>query len=80
MNQPSRFLPLAQEDKKLATKLKEEEEASQWLGIPIEKILNDSFTEQLNYMSCHRDGGMSQGDTRHSMPPVRRWGGFNFDN
>ena len=31
------------------------------------------------YMSCHRDGGRSQGDTRHSMPPARRRGGFNFD-
>ena len=32
------------------------------------------------YMSCHRDGGTSQGDTRHSMPPVRRRGGFNFND
>ena len=31
------------------------------------------------HMSCHRDGGRSQGDTRHSMPPVRRQGGFNLD-
>ena len=31
------------------------------------------------FMSCHRDGGRSQGDTRHSMPPGRRRGGFNFD-
>ena len=31
------------------------------------------------YMSCHQDGGISQGDTRHSMPPARRWGGFNLD-
>ena len=29
--------------------------------------------------SCHRDGGRSQGDTRHSMPPARKWGGFNLD-
>ena len=40
VNQPSRFLPLAQEAKKLARKLKEEEEASQWSGLPIEKLLN----------------------------------------
>ena len=33
-----------------------------------------------SYMSCHRDGGASQGDTRHSMPPARRRGGFNFDD
>ena len=50
VNQPSRFLPLAQEAKKLARKFKQEEEASQWSGIPIEKLLNDSFTEQLNYI------------------------------
>ena len=28
------------------------------------------------YMSCHRDGGDSQGGTRHSLPSVRRRGGF----
>ena len=28
----------------------------------------------LGYMSCHRDGGGSQGGTRHSMPPARRRG------
>ena len=50
VNLPSRFLPLAQEAKKLAKKLKEEEEALQWSGIPIEKFLNQSFTEQLNYI------------------------------
>ena len=48
VNQPSQFLPLAQEAKKLAKRIKEEEEASQWLGIPIKKLLNNSFTEQLN--------------------------------
>ena len=52
LHQPSRFLPLAQEAKILAKKLKEEEEASQWSGIPIEKLLNDSFTEQLNYIQA----------------------------
>ena len=52
VNQPSRFLPLAQEAKKLARKIKEEEEASQWSGIPIEKLLNDSFTEQLSYIQA----------------------------
>ena len=48
VNQLSRFLPLAQE----AKKLKEEEEASQWSGIPIEKVLNELFTEQLNYIQA----------------------------
>ena len=41
-------MPLAQEAKKLAKRIKEEEEASQWLRIPVEKLLNNSFTEQLN--------------------------------
>ena len=29
---------------------------------------------------AHRDGGNSQGGTRHSLPPVRRWGGFNSND
>ena len=48
VNQPSRFLPLAQEAQKLAKKIRQEEEASQWSGIPVEQLLNSSFTEQLN--------------------------------
>ena len=52
MHQPSQFLPLAQEAKKLAKKLEEEEEGSQWSGIAIEKLLNNSFTEQLNYIQA----------------------------
>ena len=48
MNQPSHFLPLAQEAKKLDQKIKAEEEALQWSGIPVEQPLNNSFTEQLN--------------------------------
>ena len=39
---------MAQEAKKLAKKIKVEEEASQWPGIPVEQLLNNSFTEQLN--------------------------------
>ena len=34
VNQPSQFLPLAQEAKKLAEALKKEQDASQWAGIP----------------------------------------------
>ena len=49
VNQPSKYFPLARE----AKKLKEEEEASQWSGIPIEKLLNKSFTEQLNYIQLY---------------------------
>ena len=48
VNRSSHFLPLAQEARKLAQKIKEEEEASQWSGIPVEQVLNSSFTEQLN--------------------------------
>ena len=52
VNQLSRFLLLAQEPQKLAKKLKEEEETSQWSGIPPEKLLNELFTEQLNYIQA----------------------------
>ena len=52
VNQSNRFLPLAQEAKKFAKKLKEEEEASQWSEIPIEKLLNQLFTEQLKYIQA----------------------------
>ena len=45
VNQPSCFLPLAQEAQKLAKKIRQEEEASQWAGIPVEQLLNSSFTE-----------------------------------
>ena len=48
VNQPSHSLPLAQEARKLAKKVRQEEEASKWLGIPVEQLLNSSFTEQLN--------------------------------
>ena len=48
VNQPSHFLPLVQEAQKLAKKIRQEEEASQWSGIPVEQLLNSSFTEQLN--------------------------------
>ena len=44
VNQPKRFLPLAKEAKKLA----EEQVTSQWAGIPHEKLLQESFLEQLN--------------------------------
>ena len=48
MNQPSHFLPLAQEARKLAQKIKQEEDALQWSGIPVEQLLNSSFREKLN--------------------------------
>ena len=48
MHQPKRFLLLAKEAKKLAEALKKEQDASQWAGIPHEKLLQESFVEQLN--------------------------------
>ena len=51
VNQLRRFLPLAQKANKLAKKLKEEEEVSQW-SVPPRKLLNESFTEQLNYIQA----------------------------
>ena len=48
VNQPKRFLPLAKEAKKLAEEFRKEEVACQWAGIPHEKLLQESFVEQLN--------------------------------
>ena len=39
VNQPSCFLPLVQEARKLAQKIKPKEEASQWSGILVEQLL-----------------------------------------
>ena len=50
VNQPKRFLPPAKEAKKLAEEFRKEEVASQWAGIPHEKLLQESFVEQLNYL------------------------------
>ena len=48
VHQPKRFLPLAKEAKKLAEEFKKEHVTSQWAGIPHEKLLQESFVEQLN--------------------------------
>ena len=48
VHQPRQFLPLAKEVKKLAEALKKEQDASQWVGIPHENLLQESFVEQLN--------------------------------
>ena len=48
VNQPKRFLPLAKEAKKLAEEFQKEQIASQWAGLPPEKLLQESFMEQLN--------------------------------
>ena len=48
IHQPCQFLPLAKEAKKLAEALKKEQDASPWAGIAHEKLLQESFVEQLN--------------------------------
>ena len=52
VNQPKRFLPFAQEAKKIAEALKKEQDAAQWAGIPPEKLVQDSFIEQLNSLQA----------------------------
>ena len=46
--QLKRFLPLAQEAKKLAEELCKEEIASQWAGLPPKNLLQESFVQQLD--------------------------------
>ena len=48
VNQPKHFLSLAEEAKRLAEELRKEKQAEQWAGIPHEKLLNQSFLDQLN--------------------------------
>ena len=48
VTQPKRFLPLAQEAKKLAEDFHKEEIASQCAGLPPENLLQESFVEQLD--------------------------------
>ena len=48
VHQPKWFLTLAKEAKKLAEEFKKEQVTSQWAGIPHEKLLQESFVEQLN--------------------------------
>ena len=52
VTQPNRFLPIAQEAKKLAKELHKEEIASQWAGLPPEKLLQESFLEQLDTLQA----------------------------
>ena len=47
VTQLERFLPLAQVAKKLAEEFCKEEIASQWAGLPPEKLLQESFIKQL---------------------------------
>ena len=48
VNQPKRFLLLAEEAKHLAEEIRIENFNKQWAGIPHEQLLNQSFTDQLN--------------------------------
>ena len=48
VNQPKRFLPLAEEAKHIAEEIRIEKINEQWAGIPHEQLLNISFTDQLN--------------------------------
>ena len=48
VNQPKRFLPLAQEAKKITKEIRIEKINEQWGGIPQEQLLNQSFNDQLN--------------------------------
>ena len=48
INQPKRFLPLAKEVKKLLEEFQKEQITSQWAGLTPEKLLQESFMEQLD--------------------------------
>ena len=48
VNQPKRFLPLAEEEERLAEEIRKEKQAEQWAGILHEKLLNQSFLNKLN--------------------------------
>ena len=48
VNQPKRFLPLAEKAKRIAKEIRIEKINEQWAGIPREQLLNQSFTDQLN--------------------------------
>ena len=48
VQQPKRFLPLAEEAKRLVEEIHIEKLNEQWAGIPHKKLLNQSFRDQLN--------------------------------
>ena len=48
VSQPKRFLPLAQEARKITEEIRIKKINEQWAGIPQEKLLNQSFNDQLN--------------------------------
>ena len=48
VNQPKRFLPLAEEAKHLTEEIRIKKLNKQWAAIPHEQLLNQSFTDKLN--------------------------------
>ena len=48
VNQPKRFLPLAQEARKITEEIRIKKINEQWAGIPREQLLNQSINDQLN--------------------------------
>ena len=50
VNQPKRFLPLVEEAKRLTEEIRIKKLKEQWAGILCEQLLNQSFTDQLNYI------------------------------
>ena len=48
VNQPKRFLPLAEEAKRLTEEIRIKKLNEQWSGILHEQLLNQSFTDQFN--------------------------------
>ena len=48
VHQPKHFLPLAQEARKIAEEIRIKKINEQWVGIPREQLLNQSFNDQLN--------------------------------
>ena len=48
VNQPKWFMPLAEEAKRIAMKIRIEKINGQWAGIPCEQLLKKSFNDQLN--------------------------------
>ena len=48
VNQPKRFLPLAQEARKITEEIRIKKINEQWAGIPRKHLLNQSFNDQLN--------------------------------
>ena len=62
------------------TKVLEEFQATVVNRHRLEKAKSEYNRLKEDICRAHRDGGSSQGGTRHSLPPARRRGGFNLDD